>query len=179
MDGVTLHRESIAVAQGVVDRIDRAQLGLPTPCTQWNVAQVLEHMIAGNRRIAGDVPGDGEDVIGSDISRAYAQSAAASLASFSAPDAMRRRFPLSIGEAPGSFAVIVRSTDQLAHAWDLAKACGMSTDLAPPLYETALGLLRERFAEHGRNTKTYAPEQPVSSRATAADRFAAFAGRSA
>lgn len=177
MDSVALHRESLAVAQGVVDRIDRSHFELPTPCEEWNVQRVLEHMISGNRRIAGDPSQDGEDVIGPDLPASYAASAAASLAAFSAHGAMDRPFPLSIGEVPGHFAVVARSTDQLAHAWDLAKAVGISTDLSPELYETALDHLRERFATRGRNHKTYADEKPVPEGATAADRFAAFAGR--
>lgn len=177
MDPVALHRDALHVAQSVVDRIDPTQFDLPTPCAEWNVRQVLEHMIGGNRRIAGDRPSDGEDVIGDDRSGSYAASAAASLAAFSADGGMERLFPLSIGEVPGQFAVVARSTDQLAHAWDLAKAIGMSTDLAPSLYVTALELLQERFATKGRNHTTYADEKPVPPGATAADRFAAFAGR--
>lgn len=140
---------------------------------------MLEHIIGGNRRIGGDPPAVGEDVIGDDLSAAYARSAAGSLAAFSAEGAMDRLFMLSIGEVPGHFAVLARSTDQLAHAWDLAKATGMSTDLSPGLFETALEILQERFATRGRNFKSFADEKPPPDGATAADRFAAFAGRRA
>jgi uncharacterized protein (TIGR03086 family) len=177
MDPLAFHRESLAVAQRVVDGIDRSQFELPTPCVEWNVRQVLEHIIGGNRRIAGDPPADGEDVIGDDLSSSYAGSAAGSLAAFSSDGAMDRQFMLSIGEVPGGFAVLARSTDQLAHAWDLAKATGTSTDLSPLLYSTALGVLQERFATRGRNYKSYAEEKVAPDDATAADRFAAFAGR--
>jgi uncharacterized protein (TIGR03086 family) len=179
MDPLDFHREALAVAQRVVDDIDRSQFELPTPCDEWNVRQVLEHIIGGNRRIAGDPPAVSEDVIGDDLSAAYAGSAAGSLAAFSALGAMGRLFMLSIGEVPGSFAVLARSTDQLAHAWDLARATGMSTDLAPDLYVSALDVLQERFATRGRNFKSFAEEKAPPDRATAADRFAAFAGRQA
>lgn len=177
MDPLALHRDALALAQQVIDRVDPAQFELPTPCTAWNVRQVLEHMIGGNRRIAGDPPRDGEDVIGGDHRQAYAVSAAASLAAFAADGAMERTFPLSIGAVPGSFAVQARSNDQLVHAWDLAKATGQSTDLAPPLYEEALAFLQDRFATHGRNAKTYADAQPAPTGSSTADRLAAFAGR--
>jgi uncharacterized protein (TIGR03086 family) len=177
MDPLVFHREALAVAQHVVDGIDRSQFELPTPCDEWNVRQVLEHIIGGNRRITGDLPAVGEDVIGDDLSAAYAGSAAGSLAAFSADGAMDRQFMLSIGEVLGSFAVLARSTDQLAHAWDLAKATGASTDLSPVLYTTALDVLQERFAVRGRNYKSYAEEKVPPDDATAADRFAAFAGR--
>jgi hypothetical protein len=65
----------------------------------------------------------------------------------------------------------------LAHSWDLAKATGMSTDLSPAMYTTALEVLRQRFAKFGRNPNTYADERKPNVAASAADRFAAFAGR--
>jgi len=177
MDPLTFHREALDVAQHIVDDIDQSQFDLPTPCDQWNVRQVLEHMIGGNRRIAGDPPVGGEDLIGHDLSAAYAAGASAAAGMFEAPGGLDRTFMLSFGEVPGSVAVRARATDQLAHAWDLAKATGMSTDLSPEMYASALELLQQRFAASGRNPATYAEEQQPPVGACAADRFAAFAGR--
>jgi len=157
--------------------IDRSYFEMPTPCEAWNVRQVLEHMIGGNRRIAGDPPTEGDDVIGDDLSAAYAASAAGAAATFEAAGGLDRMFKLSFGEVPGDEAVRARATDQLAHAWDLAKATGMSTDLSPELYVTGLELLQHRFATMGRNPVSYAEEQQPPVGASAADRFAAFAGR--
>lgn len=177
MDPVGFHREALSVAQGIVDDIDRSHFELPTPCDEWNVRQVLEHMIGGNRRIAGNPPVPGEDVIGDDLSGAYAASAAGAAATFEADGGLERTFSLSFGEVPGRVAVLARSTDQLAHAWDLAKAVGMSTDLSPRMYTTGLELLQLRFATSGRNPAMYADETQPGDGATAADRFAAFSGR--
>ena len=90
---------------------------------------------------------------------------------------MTRMFPLSIGEVPGSFAIQARSNDQLVHAWDLAKATGAPTDLAPHLCAEALAFLQERFAAQGRNHRTYADAKPAPTGSSMADRLAAFAGR--
>jgi uncharacterized protein (TIGR03086 family) len=177
MDSLAFHRDALDVAQHVIDAIDASQFQLPTPCDEWNVRQLLEHMIAGNRRIAGDPPADGEDVIGLDLSAAYAAAAAEAAATFEAPGGLDRMFKLSFGEVPGQLAVVARATDQLAHSWDLAKATGMSTDLSPAMYATALVVLRQRFAKFGRNPNTYADEKEPNVGASAADRFAAFAGR--
>ncbi len=177
MDPLTFHREALNVAQGVVVDIDRTQFQLPTPCDQWNVRQVLEHMIGGNRRIAGNPPAEGEDVIGNDLSAAYAASAAGAAASFEADGGLDRTFTLAIGEVPGHVAVRARGTDQLAHAWDLAKATGMSTELSPAMYAAGLESLQQRFATMGRNPSTFGDEQQAPPGACAADQFAAFAGR--
>ena len=45
------------------------------------------------------------------------------------------------------------------------------------MYTTGLELLQLRFATNGRNPETYADETQPRDGATAADRFAAFAGR--
>jgi uncharacterized protein (TIGR03086 family) len=176
MDPLAFHREALAVAQRVVDNIDRAQFERPTPCDEWNVRQVLEHMIGGNRRVASNPVADGEDVIGDDLSASYAVSADGAAAAFEAEGGLDRIYQLKIGEFSGHFAVRARSTDQLAHAWDLAKATGMSTDLAPEMYVEALELLQNRFATVGRSP-SFADEKPAPPGVTAADRFAAFAGR--
>jgi uncharacterized protein (TIGR03086 family) len=177
MDPLAFHRDALGVAQRVVDDIDRSHFEMPTPCEAWNVRQVLEHMIGGNRRIAGDPPAEDDDVIGDDLSAAYAASAAGAAATFEAAGGLDRTFKLSFGEVPGDVAVRARATDQLAHAWDLAKATGMSTDLSPALYVTGLELLQHRFATTGRNPVSFAEEQLPLVGASAADRFAAFAGR--
>lgn len=178
MDPLAFHRQALGVAQRVVDDIDASQFELPTPCDEWNVRQVLEHIIGGNRRVAGNPTHDGEDVIGDDLSAAYAASAEGAAAAFEAEGGLDRIYTLKIGEFPGHFAVRARSTDQLAHAWDLAKATGMSTDLAPGLYATALEMLQSRFATVGRSA-SFADEKQAPPHATAADCFAAFAGRRA
>jgi uncharacterized protein (TIGR03086 family) len=177
MEPLEFHREALGVAQQVIDAVDPSQFQLPTPCDEWNLRQLVEHMIAGNRRIAGDPPADGEDVIGDDLSAAYAAAAARAAATFEAPGGLDGTFKLSFGEVPGQVAVVARATDQLAHSWDLAKATGMSTDLSPAMYVTGLEVLRQRFAKFGRNPATYADEQQPPVGASAADRFAAFAGR--
>ena len=177
MDPLEFHREALGVAQQVIDAVDPCQFQLPTPCDEWNVRQLVEHMIAGNRRIADDPPAEGEDVIGADVSASYAAAAAKAAATFEAPGGLDGTFKLSFGEVPGQVAVVARATDQLAHSWDLPKATGMSTDLSPAMYITGLEVLRQRFAKFGRNPVTYADEQQASVGASAADRFAAFAGR--
>jgi uncharacterized protein (TIGR03086 family) len=177
MDPLAFHREALDVARRIVDDIDRSHFELPTPCDQWNVRQVLEHMIGGNRRIAGDPPAEGDDVIGDDLSAAYSASAGGAAATFEADGGLDRTFRLSFGEVPGRVAVLARATDQLAHAWDLARATGMSTDLSPAMYTTGLELLQQRFATTGRNPATYADERQPPDGASTADRFAAFAGR--
>ena len=42
---VHMHRESLAVASGYIARVTDADLDRSTPCSEWNLRQLLEHMI--------------------------------------------------------------------------------------------------------------------------------------
>jgi uncharacterized protein (TIGR03086 family) len=72
------------------------------------------------------------------------------------------------------------ASDQFAHGWDLARALGNSTDLAPELAAELLDeaqavVTPEMRGEDGRSA--FGPEQVPPAGASAADRLAAFLGR--
>ncbi len=71
------------------------------------------------------------------------------------------------------------TTDTLTHAWDLAKATGQNTDLAPDLAEQLLAGARVAISDdvRGDEPMPFGKEQPCPEGASAADRLAAFLGR--
>ncbi|MDP9370240.1 MAG: hypothetical protein M3Q03_18535 [Chloroflexota bacterium] len=70
------------------------------------------------------------------------------------------------------------TNELLIHGWDLARATGQRTDLAPDLAERSLGSWRAWFGDRPRGASgLFDPEQPVPEGAGAADRLAAFLGR--
>ncbi len=62
---------------------------------------------------------------------AHRASAKAAQETFAAPQALTRTYQLPIGELPGTAFIELRTSDLLAHAWDLAIATGQPTDLDP------------------------------------------------
>ncbi|MGD9999787.1 MAG: maleylpyruvate isomerase N-terminal domain-containing protein, partial [Ilumatobacteraceae bacterium] len=42
-----LFEQASAHAAVVMARVSPAQLGDPTPCSDWNVQQLIDHMVAG------------------------------------------------------------------------------------------------------------------------------------
>ena len=66
----------------------------------------------------------------------------------------------------------------LSHGWDLAKATGQGTDLAPDVAEDTLAVVRSWYRDQPRGPgNAFGPEQPVAVGASAADRLAAYLGR--
>src|SRR6185436_14208739 len=114
------------------------QLGSPTPCASWTVADIINHVVGGHRFFAaavrGDEPPEGEtDFASGDFVAAYDDATGASIAAFGEPGAMDRTLTLPFGELPGSMFIGIATGDTFTHGWDLAKATGQSTDLDPAL----------------------------------------------
>jgi uncharacterized protein (TIGR03086 family) len=171
-----------AVASAVVDNIKDDQYDLPSPCTEWTVRNVLNHMVTGNLTaeaiVAGVAhPDRSTDRLGDDPRAAFAASLASTRAALDTPGLLDRIVSTPRGEAPGSFLILLRVNELLVHGWDLAKATGQSTDLDPELAVEAMGVWRERFGDRPRAMLPYDEPQPVPDDATAADRLAAYLGR--
>jgi uncharacterized protein (TIGR03086 family) len=73
----------------------------------------------------------------------------------------------------------IRTSDLLAHAWDLAVATGQPTDLEPELAEYVLAFSKQMMSrpELRGEGRPYGEEQSCGDERSAADRVAAFLGR--
>ncbi len=174
-----LYDRAVNQAQEVIATVRPDQLPLPTPCTEWDVRAVIDHMIAGSRMVlvfAGEQPSldPGADQVGDDPSTAFAEAAAA------AAGALRRGQPLQlpVGETPASVVAVMRAIDLLLHTWDVAKATGQATALNPELCEQVLQASRVLLAEAPRHPGgRLGPEIPVPADASVCDRLVGYHGR--
>jgi uncharacterized protein (TIGR03086 family) len=73
----------------------------------------------------------------------------------------------------------LRTSDLLAHAWDLAIATGQPTDLDPELAEYVLAFSKQMMSRPGLrgDGRPFGEEQPCGDERPPADRVAAFLGR--
>jgi uncharacterized protein (TIGR03086 family) len=170
-----------AVADSVIAAVRPDQLGDPTPCTEWSVRQLINHLVTGNLMFAGMVTGGprpdrNQDQLGDDPLGAFRSTASDLRAAFSAEGALDGTYPTPFGESPGAVLVNMRVVEMSVHSWDIAKATGQSTDLDPQLAEWGLRSLRNALPAD-RAGSPFGTEQPASGAVTAADRLAAFAGR--
>jgi uncharacterized protein (TIGR03086 family) len=149
----------------------------PTPCTEWDVSELVDHLIAGNRRFAGllrDHP-QAEPEAGGERAAAYRTSAAALRSAFSAPGVLERTYQSPIGPADGLALVHLRIAEQLLHGWDLAQATGQHPNLPEDLARSALA--RTQLGDAPRQGMPFDAPQPAPADAPAIDQLAAFFGR--
>jgi uncharacterized protein (TIGR03086 family) len=176
-----LGRASDAVA-GLISNIRADQWSAPTPCTDWTVRQVVNHLIGMNRVFAALLtdqpppPRPPADHVEGDPLGAYRDSAAALQAAFGRPGVLERSYHGPLGTATGAERLQIRLYDLLAHGWDLAQATGQPTDLPDDLAEQSLVFARSQLTEQARPGR-FGPAQIVTGRAPAIERLVAFLGR--
>jgi len=110
----------------------------PTPCSEWNVRQLVNHVTQGNRNYIRLLSGGTAaeflamrdfDVLGSDPFGAFTASAQACAGAFAEPGAFQHMLDHPLGRLLGRQALAVRTTDTAIHTWDLARALGADETL--------------------------------------------------
>ena len=130
----------------------------PTPCTEWDLRALVNHIAGENLWAAELFPGktmadvgdalDG-DVLGDDPIAMFNRSVAAAKAVVSAPGAVEATCHLSFGDYPGSEYAKQLFMDLLIHGWDVAKATGQDATLDPQLVEACYPVAEEAVAQFG------------------------------
>ena len=129
MDLIDRYEEA---AGGFTDRLEAVtddQWSNPTPCTDWDVRQLVDHVITIQRQIPDslDVP-----VADSGDPRSMWKAVRdAALAALRQPGVMERTITGIRGEMPVEMALIPRLSDLHVHTWDLARATGGDERLSP------------------------------------------------
>jgi uncharacterized protein (TIGR03086 family) len=107
-----------------------------TPCAEWDVRQLVNHVARGNLNYAALVHGAGAadfltmrdvDALGDDPLAAFERSVDECAGAFDGALDLVLDYPL--GKVRGAQALAVRTTDTVVHTWDLARAIGGDEEL--------------------------------------------------
>lgn len=155
-----------------------------TPCTDWDVRALVEHLITGNERfvvrLAGDQPGappDRGDRTTKELVEDYERTSVEVLEAFGKPGALQSVAEWPIGPLSGADALGLKITETLAHGWDLQQALGTTIDFDAQTIADAQewsGPMLERIPD-GRNPFG-TPQKPPKD-ASPLDQLAALLGR--
>lgn len=179
--------QASASTEKILANISRDQLDLATPCASWKVRDVINH-IAGNGfwfeaiardGVAPDRPDNAApDITGGDYLANFREGSQRAVTAFEG--AMGKTLQLPWAEMPAEVFIVMASTDQFVHGWDLAKATGQSTDLDNGLAAQFLAFYQAAMSDAFRGPDPVAPfgsliEVPASSNTVT--QLAAFLGR--
>jgi len=176
---------AIATATSTLARVEPAALGRPTPCSEWTLRDLLQHMagraVLSERAARGiavtTFPETSADLLGGRPAETLTDLLAESAAAWQRADAdPSAPCTTPIGVMPGSGLVTFQAQDVFVHTWDLGQAIGHHPGFDPQLTATMLALHKQTITEDFRGT-LFAPAIPVANDATDLDKLVAFLGR--
>ena len=169
----------------VVAGTRREQFSDPTPCTDWDVRTLLNHIIGGCITVAAGaegraVPIDGpDDHTEEDHVAAFERAAADARRVFEAPGALEREFTLPWGNSPGAAALGLALADAVVHGWDLAQATGQRLPIDDDIAEAVYGMTSSMMQPNGSYPRGDSFKDPVElgEDASPGEKMLAYLGR--
>ena len=142
MDVIALHDLATEDFAGLVAAVGPDQWDAPTPCADWSVRELVNHVVGEERWAVPLLAGrtiesigtelDG-DLLGDEPAASAAHAAAAARAAVPAAVLEGRKVHLSYGEEEAAEYVSQLIADHVVHGWDLAAAIGADRSRDPGL----------------------------------------------
>ena len=168
---------ALGALQHVPHPISRDELSKSTPCTEYDVMQLTDHLMNSITLLGGAAGAEPPERNSEDsVERQIVGAARPAL------DAWHRRgltdtVTIGTNEIPATFAVSILSVEFLVHGWDYATATTHPIDVAESLADYVLGLAHKVITPQGRATVGFDDPVAVPDGAPALDRLIAFTGR--
>lgn len=166
-----------------VDRLEVGQLNDPTPCNDFTVHDVLDHMIVLGASFTYWFRGDDAPELTAPCAPDRVPTAEFRevmddlLEAVKSPGAMERSISTPMGEMPGSDFARFVAFDGLIHGWDLASSTGQRFELPPVVIDSVDGFAREAVTDEMRDGDTFKVATTPPADASAMARLVAFSGR--
>jgi uncharacterized protein (TIGR03086 family) len=167
-DPVDLYRRAATGTLAVASAIRPDQLGLPTPCDEWTVQEVLDHLVGGTSYLTAaikglEVPRVDSGATADDLH----EGVTVCLELLADPQALGSTCSSPLGtEWTVAEATAGTSMDLLVHTWDLAAATGQDVALDPVVLEACIGMFLPHMPEMGRAAGIVGPAVEVPSNAS-------------
>ncbi|GAB3620094.1 TIGR03086 family metal-binding protein [Glutamicibacter endophyticus] len=167
---------SLAALQFALDRLTEADSTHQTPCTEFTVADLVDHL-AKNLALIGVA-------LGLDLTDRPALQPEPRIASLAQPvleafygHGLTGELTLGSTSLPASVVAGILNLELLVHGWDFAQATAQDFPVDPGLAEYVLGLAHEVIGAPQRASGSFGPPTAIAESADSMDRLLAFTGR--
>ena len=141
MDIIDRYEEAATGFTARLDAVADDQWTNPTPCTDWSVRELVDHVIAIQRQLPEGLGVAVDD--GADVQATWKAVRDGALTALRQPGVLERTMPGMRGnEVPVEMALIPRLSDLHVHTWDLARATGGDERLSPEVAAIVLERLK-------------------------------------
>ncbi len=153
MDTEEMHRRTVDWWTTCLDAVDSGQWADPTPCADWDVRALVNHVVGEDLWTVPLMEGSTIEEVGDRFDGDLLGDDPVATATSAADDAVaavrellpqRETVHLSYGEERADEYVWQLAADHLIHGWDLAVATGSDARIPPELVEALSGWFAER-----------------------------------
>src|SRR5262245_40212187 len=169
---------ALSVLQHVLHRLAKDDDSKQTPCREFDVAALTDHLMNSITVIGGAAGAEFPERDRSDsVERQVVLAARPAL------DAWHKRGLDGVvpfgqgGEAPAKMMAGILSLEFLVHAWDYAKSAGRDVAAPDALSDYVLGVAKTIITPEGRSNAGFDDPIDVAADARALDRLVAYTGR--
>lgn len=158
----------------------------PTPCDEWNVGQLLDHLLDGQSlfvagasgAVVGPPTGDPPHLVGPDPSAQYEAARQETIAAYSRPGVLAGNVSSPFGPMPAAQFLGIAICDHLLHGWDLARGTNQDATMPADLAAVAWQMLGGRIADATRGPgKSFKAAVLVPEDASFQDKLLGYSGR--
>ena len=181
---IELYQSAVDFMQPIIAGVRPDQMDLPTPCSEWNVRQIINHnlkvaectlsLLSGTgfvnpMEVDHPLPSEGAPA-------AFEAATSAILEAIKSPGAAERFIETPVMSMSAPQLLMQVFGDLLIHRWDLATATGQDTSMDPALAEICYNLIEPQM-EGSRQMGMFGPLVTVPPNASARDKLLGLAGR--
>lgn len=175
MDEFSSAEQALAAAHRVVQTLAPDDLDRRTPCPDWDVTALGEHMVDTISRLGAAV-GIASDPHGDSIGQRIQRVTEPIVAGWR-PRGLTDDVVFAGRTLPARLALGIVSLELVVHAWGFAVALDRPLAVSDALAAHVLGLAQQTLTTESRVTAGFNPPVPVADDASPLDQLVAFTGR--
>lgn len=161
--------EALTEFSSLVRGVRDDQWDAPTPCPDWTVRDLINHMAGGHLLISPMLDGAPRpepeeiarrrsiDFLGAEPVASFDASADRIVEAFSRPGALEQPMEMPLGVVPGATVLDLRLTETIVHGWDLATATGQAAQFSDESIAQALAFSRRALADLPPGNRAFGP----------------------
>ncbi len=177
LDQLSAAEASWALCHQVMVDLTPEHLDMPTPCSEFTVDELVEHLMGSLRALGGMAGAEIPDDVQADSTEDYvARAAEATLAAWRARG-LEGEVAFGEGNAPAALPAGIVAIEFFVHAWDIARATGRPFETTDELTEYVAGLADQIIQPDNRGAGRGFDAIAVPSHDDPVSRLMAFTGR--
>jgi uncharacterized protein (TIGR03086 family) len=155
-----LLRRTYDLVRVPVALLEEPVMNRPTPCAEWTVGDLFEHVVATLDRFASGAGAPDAAPSGGTPLERFDAAVSRNLAAWESLTAPEATVVLPFGTFPAVLAAAMNQLDSLVHGWDLAAALGIPLTIPDDVAEVALRTAEIRCRQEPRSP-VWGPEVPA------------------